>query len=158
MSEPRVIKKYPNRRLYDTAVSSYITLEDVRQLVLRSESFVVQDAKTKADITRSILLQIIMEREEGGQPLLSEKVLAEFIRFYGGSMHGAISDYLEKSMALIVNQQGQVQEQMQSILTTDPMTVMRDAAQKNLSVWQEMQEGFLRASGMPGSTPPDSEK
>ena len=150
MSDPRVIKKYPNRRLYDTAVSSYITLEDVRKLVLEDEPFVVQDAKTKADITRSILLQIIMEREEGGQPLFSEQVLSEFIRFYGGSMQGVITDYLEKSMSMLVQQHADMQQQVQSMMTKDPLTAMRDAAEQNMNLWREMQEGFMRASGLPG--------
>ena len=81
MSEPRIIKKYPNRRLYDTMVSSYITLDDVRKLVLAQEEFCVIDARSKDDITRSILLQIILEQEEDGEPIFSEQVVSQIIRF-----------------------------------------------------------------------------
>ena len=81
MSRLRIIKKYPNRRLYDTEISSYVTLEDIRQLVQDGESFEVQDAKTQQDLTRSVLLQIITEREEQGQPLLTTNMLSQLIRF-----------------------------------------------------------------------------
>ena len=152
MSEARIIKKYPNRRLYDTEVSKYITLEDVHQLVLKQVPFVVQDAKTKVDITRSILLQIILEREEGGQPLFSEQVLSELIRFYGGAMQAPLAEYFERSMSMFVTQQSQMHEQMQSMISKDPLTVMREATEKNFGMWQEMQENFLRASGLGGAT------
>ena len=150
MSDVRVIKKYPNRRLYDTTVSKYITLEDVRQLVLEQEPFLVQDAKTKADLTRSILLQIIMEREEGGEPLFSEQVLSELIRFYGGSMQAPVAEYFEQSMSMLVNQQAQLQEQMQAMIGKDPLTVMREATERNMGMWKDMQENFFRASGLGG--------
>ena len=92
MSEDiRIIKKYPNRRLYDTTTSSYITLEDVKKLVLDQTEFKVQDAKTKEDLTRSILLQIILEEESGpGSPMFSSDVLSKIIRFYGHAMQGMI--------------------------------------------------------------------
>ena len=85
---PRIIKKYPNRRLYDTDTSTYITLAEVRHLVMDSEPFVVRDAKTNEDLTRSILLQIILEAEAGGAPMFTEAVLANIIRFYGNAMQG----------------------------------------------------------------------
>jgi polyhydroxyalkanoate synthesis repressor PhaR len=97
MSEPRIIKKYPNRRLYDTAVSSYITLEDVKQLVLERADFHVIDARTNTDITRGILLQIISEQEEQGNPIFTTEVLAHIIRFYGDTLQGMMGNYLEKS-------------------------------------------------------------
>ena len=84
----RVIKKYPNRRLYDTETSTYITLTEVKQLVIRNAQFVVRDAKTGDDLTRSILLQIILEEEAGGAPMFTEQVLANIIRFYGQAMQG----------------------------------------------------------------------
>ena len=84
----RVIKKYPNRRLYDTEISSYITVEDVRQLIVDGEDFEVRDAKTGEDLTRSILLQIIAEHEQDGQPVLSTQLLSQIIRFYGDSLQG----------------------------------------------------------------------
>ena len=143
MSEIRTIKKYPNRRLYDTTVSSYITLEDVRKLVLDAEDFCVVDARSKADITRSILLQIILEQEEDGSPIFSEQVLSQVIRFYGDALQGALKSYLDRSFGLFVEQQNSMREQMQSVVTADPMSFMRDMAEKNLSMWKEMQDNFL---------------
>ena len=151
MSETRIIKKYPNRRLYDTEVSSYITLEDVRQLVLQQVDFHVKDAKSNEDITRSILLQIIMEQEEDGEPIFSAPVLEEIIRFYGDSLQGMMTSYLEKSLRLFVEQQSKWRNQVSNVMTGDPLSVMREVAEQNLAVWQEMQEGFLRAA-MPGAS------
>ena len=102
MSRLRIIKKYPNRRLYDTEISSYVTLEDIRQLVQDGESFEVQDAKTQQDLTRSVLLQIITEREEQGQPLLTTNMLSQLIRFYGDSLQGFMGNYLERSMQVFL--------------------------------------------------------
>ncbi len=149
MSETRIIKKYPNRRLYDTEVSSYITLEDVRQLVLQQVQFSVQDAKSKQDITRSILLQIILEREEDGQPIFSEPVLKEIIRFYGDSMQGMMTSYLENSLKLFVEQQEKWKGNLTDTLVGDPLAIMRDVAERNLAMWKEMQEGFF-GTAMPG--------
>ena len=148
MSEPRIIKKYPNRRLYDTTVSSYITLEDVRKLVLDAEDFCVVDARSKADITRSILLQIILEQEEDGSPIFSEQVLSQVIRFYGDALQSTLTSYLDRSFGLFVEQQNSMREQMQSVVTTDPMSFMRDMTEKNLSMWKEMQDSFLGAAGV----------
>ena len=143
MSETRIIKKYPNRRLYDTEVSRYITLEDVRQLVLDHVDFGVQDAKSQRDITRSILLQIILEQEEDGEPIFSEPVLQEIIRFYGDSMQGMMSSYLEKSLKLFVEQQDKWRGSMGNVMAGDPLVIMRDVADQNLAMWKEMQESFL---------------
>jgi polyhydroxyalkanoate synthesis repressor PhaR len=150
VSETRTIKKYPNRRLYDTEISSYITLEDVRHLVLQHVDFCVHDAKSKADITRSILLQIILEREEGGEPIFSEPVLREVIRFYGDSLQGMMTSYLEKSLKLFVEQQGKWRGGLGNVMMGDPLTIMRDVAEQNLTMWQEMQESFL-SGGLSGS-------
>lgn len=98
----RVIKKYPNRRLYDTDTSSYITLAEVKQMVMRSESFVVRDAKAGDDLTRSILLQIILEEEANGSPMFTAPVLANIIRFYGHTMQGFMGGYLEKNMQALM--------------------------------------------------------
>ena len=94
----RVLKKYPNRRLYDTRTSSYITLVDVKKMVLEGQDFVVRDAKTGEDLTRSILLQIILEEESGGVPMFSSSMLAQVIRFYGHAMQGLMGSYLEKNI------------------------------------------------------------
>ncbi len=101
----RVLKKYPNRRLYDTRSSSYITLADVKAMVMAAEDFEVRDAKTAEDITRSILLQIILEEESGGVPMFSAQMLAQMIRFYGHSMQGMMGAYLEKNLQTFVELQ-----------------------------------------------------
>ncbi len=111
----RVIKKYPNRRLYDTDASSYITLAQVRALVMERERFVVLDAKTGEDLTRSILLQIILEEEAAGAPLFTEAVLADIIRFYGHAMQGFMGSYLEKNIQAMVEIQTQLAEQAQGL-------------------------------------------
>ena len=110
-TQGRVIKKYPNRRLYDTETSSYITLSDVRQLVMGSSNFVVVDAKTNDDLTRSILLQIILEEESGGAPMFTEAVLANIIRFYGNAMQSFMGAYLEKNVQGFMDLQVKMTEQ-----------------------------------------------
>ncbi|WP_028455153.1 polyhydroxyalkanoate synthesis repressor PhaR [Chitinilyticum litopenaei] len=114
--EKRVIKKYPNRRLYDTATSSYITLADVKQLVLDSVDLQVLDAKTGEDITRGVLLQIIMEEEAGGMPMFSYDVLTQIIRVYGNTMQGLMGNYLEKNLQLFSEMQGRMQEQASTVM------------------------------------------
>ena len=96
--EPRLIKKYPNRRLYDTQTSAYITLSDVKSLVIEHVHFKVADAKTGEDLTRSILLQIILEEEAGGAPMFSSEVLSQIIRFYGNATQGVMGKYLESNI------------------------------------------------------------
>jgi polyhydroxyalkanoate synthesis repressor PhaR len=105
MSEPRVIKKYPNRRLYDTVESRYITLADVRRLVVERIEFVVVDKKNSADITRSILLQVIAEQEHLAEPILSQDFMVNVIRSYGTSLQGQLSPHLEQSLKQLMNQQ-----------------------------------------------------
>jgi polyhydroxyalkanoate synthesis repressor PhaR len=109
--DQRVLKKYPNRRLYDTQTSGYITLADVRQMVLDHESFVVRDAKTGDDLTRSILLQIILEAETDGMPMFTTPVLANIIRFYGHTMQGLMGSYLEKNVQAFTDMQARFTEQ-----------------------------------------------
>ena len=107
----RVIKKYPNRRLYDTSTSTYITLMEVKELVMAGESVVVRDAKSGEDLTRSILLQIILEEEAGGAPMFTEAVLANIIRFYGHAMQGFMGSYLEKNIQMFTDMQARLAEQ-----------------------------------------------
>lgn len=114
-SAVRLIKKYPNRRLYDTQTSAYITLADVKQLVLENGEFKVIDAKTDDDLTRSILLQIILEEEASGSPLFSSAMLAQMIRFYGHAMQGIMGVYLEKTMQAFIDIQGRFQEQSKAL-------------------------------------------
>lgn len=103
----RIIKKYPNRRLYDTKHSTYITLFDIKGLVMTQEPFVVLDAKTGEEITRSILMQIILEEESGGQPLFSTQSLMQMIRFYGNSLQGMMSPFLEQNINQFIDLQNQ---------------------------------------------------
>ena len=156
MSKQRVIKKYPNRRLYDTEISSYITLDDVRKLVLEKAEFCVVDARTKEDLTRNILLQIIMEQEEDGEPIFSQEVLSQMIRFYGDSMQGAMTNFFEKSFRMFVEQQDAMRTQMQNMMVGDPLSYMRDLTEKNMSMWRDIQEGFFRAA-MPRSRDGDKD-
>jgi polyhydroxyalkanoate synthesis repressor PhaR len=107
----RLIKKYPNRRLYDTQTSTYITLADVKQLVLDNENFQVVDAKSTEDLTRPILLQIILEEEAGGMPMFSAVMLSQIIRFYGNAMQGMMGSYLEKNIQAFIDIQGKLSEQ-----------------------------------------------
>ena len=111
----RLIKKYPNRRLYDTRTSSYITLADVKELVLKHEQFQVVDAKSSENLTRSILLQIILEEEAGGMPMFTSDLLSQLIRFYGNAMQGMVGNYLEKNMQTFVQVQKQLQEQSRAM-------------------------------------------
>jgi len=111
----RLIKKYPNRRLYDTKTSTYITLADVKKLVLDGQGFQVVDDKTKEDLTRSILLQIILEEENGGAPMFSSDILTQFIRSYGNAMQGMLGAYLERNMQLFGEIQKRMQEQSQKL-------------------------------------------
>ena len=118
----RVLKKYPNRRLYDTEVSSYITLADVKKMVLTGQDFVVRDAKTSDDLTRSILLQIILEEETDGVPMFSTTMLAQIIRFYGNAMQGMMGAYLEKNLQTFVELQQRFAEQSKGLYDAKSFT------------------------------------
>ncbi|MGL4283780.1 MAG: polyhydroxyalkanoate synthesis repressor PhaR [Eubacterium aggregans] len=121
MSEQvRLIKKYPNRRLYDTKTSAYITLGDVKDLVLKFENFKVVDAKSNEDLTRSILFQIILEEETGGMPIFSADLLGQMIRFYGSAMQGMLGKYLENNIRTFVDFQHKLQEQTRSVYGENP--------------------------------------
>jgi len=117
----RLIKKYPNRRLYDTATSTYITLADVKRLVLDIVDFRVVDAKSNEDLTRSILLQIILEEESGGMPMFSSDMLSHIIRFYGNAMQGLMGNYLEKNIQTFMDLQSRLNEQSRALYGQNPM-------------------------------------
>jgi len=118
----RLIKKYPNRRLYDTQTSTYITLADVKQLVLKSEIFKVVDAKSAEDLTRSILLQIILEEEGGGMPMFSSVMLAQVIRFYGHAMQGMMGTYLEKNIQTFMEVQDRLADQSKGLFGNNQLS------------------------------------
>jgi polyhydroxyalkanoate synthesis repressor PhaR len=146
--EERLVKKYPNRRLYDTADSRYIALDDIRRLVLKDQAFRVVDAKSGVDITRAILLQIIVEQEEKGQPILSAELLRKIIRFYGDAMQMFMSSYLDRSVDWFVEQQAEVYKQMASVVGQAPAATFQEMTRKNLQLWEQMQKGMLDAYGL----------
>jgi polyhydroxyalkanoate synthesis repressor PhaR len=144
MSEPRVIKKYPNRRLYDTVESRYITLADIRRLVVDKIDFVVIDKKTQEDITRSILLQVISDQEHQGEPLMSQDFLSQIIRSYGGTMQSVVGSYLEQSLKLFNSQQQQIRDRVKSMVGVDPIETVAGFAQKNYQRWRSVQDEIFR--------------
>lgn len=173
---PRILKKYPNRRLYDTETSSYITLADVKKMVLTGQDFVVRDAKTSEDLTRSILLQIILEEETGGVPMFSTQMLAQIIRFYGHAMQGMMGSYLEKNLQTFTDIQKQLAEQSKGLYDPKVMSpelwtqflngqapvvqgLMGNYLEQSKQMFVQMQEQMAKQAesffpGMPGFTPP----
>ena len=154
----RTLKKYPNRRLYDTRTSSYITLADVKLMVLGGEVFEVRDAKTGEDLTRSILLQIILEEESGGVPMFSSPMLAQIIRFYGHAMQGLMGSYLEKNIQTFTELQGRFAEPAKGLnpeLWTQFMNgqapamqgLMGDYFEQSKNLFAQMQEQMAKQAG-----------
>jgi polyhydroxyalkanoate synthesis repressor PhaR len=146
MSELRTIKKYPNRRLYDTVESRYITLSDIRRLVIERVEFVVIDKKTQEDITRSILLQVIAEQEHGVEPLMSRDFLSQIIRSYGGATQGMIGSYLEQSLKLFAGQQRDARDRTKGDDPAIPVNnlAVGNLAQKNYQRWRQVQDEIYR--------------
>jgi polyhydroxyalkanoate synthesis repressor PhaR len=166
----RILKKYPNRRLYDTQTSSYITLADVKQMVLAAEDFEVRDAKTAEDLTRSILLQIILEEESGGLPMFSAQTLAQIIRFYGHAMQGMMGTMIEKNMQAFVELQNQFLNQSKGLY--DPkhlnpevwtqflsgqaptlQSLMTGYVEQSREMFEKLQRAGTLFPGMPGFPP-----
>jgi polyhydroxyalkanoate synthesis repressor PhaR len=168
----RVLKKYPNRRLYDTETSSYITLADVKRMVLAAQDFVVRDAKTGEDLTRSILLQIILEEETGGVPMFSAQTLAQIIRFYGNAMQGMMGSYLEKNLQAFADIQARLAEQSKGLVDAKVMSpelwtqflagqapvmqgMMGSYLEQSKNMFLQMQEQLAQAGALfPGIKPP----
>ncbi len=175
-----MLKKYPNRRLYDTQTSSYITLADVKQMVLDGEDFVVRDAKSGEDLTRSILLQIILEEEAGGVPMFSSQMLSQIIRFYGHAMQGMMGSYLEKNLQAFTDMQSRLAEQSKGVFDPKAFTpemwtqfmngqapmmqgLMGNYLEQSKNLFTQMQEQMQsRPStlfpGMPGFPAPSAER
>ncbi len=158
-SKVRIIKKYPNRRLYDTNTSSYITLAEVKTLVLNNEPFSVRDAKTNDDLTRSILLQIILEEETAGVPIFSEQMLANVIRFYGHAMQDFMGSYLERNLQNFMEMQQKMADQVpgmspemwkQYMSVQSPMLngMMGNYFDQSHNALAQMQEQMLTAFGI----------
>ncbi|WP_225307378.1 polyhydroxyalkanoate synthesis repressor PhaR [Nitrincola iocasae] len=150
----RILRKYTNRRLYDTSRSCYVTLEDVKELVLNSEPFQVLDSKSGQDLTRNILMQIISEQEaEGHGTLLTNQVLQQLIRFYGDSMQGMMSQYLEQSIGAFLEHQDLIRDQMQNMIgAANPLTMMNRIADQNLAMWKMFSPG-VNPDGTPMQNP-----
>lgn len=151
----RVIKKYPNRRLYDTDTSTYITLAEVKHLVMGHESFIVRDAKSNEDLTRSILLQIILEEEAGGTPMFSEAALANLIRFYGHAAQGFMGIYLEKNVQAFTDIQAKLADQSKTLTPEmwtqfmnlqNPMMqgMMGNYVEQSKTIFDKMQEQMAK--------------
>lgn len=149
MSAERLIKKYANRRLYDASQSRHITLDDIRGMVVNGERVKVVEDKTNEDITRLILLQVIADQEQFGRPILSTPLLEALIRFYGNSLQGFLSTYLERSVETFMKQQEAVQTQMARMMSNAPMSTMSELTRQNLEMWAKMQETMLSAFNPP---------
>jgi len=135
----REFKKYPNRRLYDTAESCYVTVEDIRKIVLKGETIHVLDSKTSKDLTRSVLLQIISEQEgEGHEPILTNRVLEQLIRFYGAPMQNVVSRYIEQSITTFLDHQEKYRSRIQDLAGAEPLGLMRKALEQNMEFWNRL--------------------
>jgi polyhydroxyalkanoate synthesis repressor PhaR len=145
MSQERLIKKYANRRLYDSSQSRHITLDDIRGLIVKGEKIKVVEDKTGTDITRHILLQVIAEQEQFGRPILSTTVLESIIQFYGNAMQGFLASFLEKSVETFLHQQDNLQAQISKIVSSTPIATMADLTRSNLEALAKMQESMLSA-------------
>jgi polyhydroxyalkanoate synthesis repressor PhaR len=146
---PRVIRKYPNRRLYDTVESRYVTLADIRRLVVERVDFVVLDRKTQQDITRSILLQVIAEQEGAGEALMSRDFLSQVIRSYGSGLQEFVGRYLDESIQLFAREQRDLRDKFKNVVGIDPLETVTNVAQKNYQRWKALQEEVF--SRLPGS-------
>jgi polyhydroxyalkanoate synthesis repressor PhaR len=137
---PRVIRKYPNRRLYDTVESRYVTLADIRRLVIDRVDFVVLDRKTQQDITRSILLQVIAEQEDGTESLMSRDFLSQVIRSYGNGLQELVGRYLDESLRLFARGERDLRDRFRGVVGVDPVEAVTALAQKNYQRWKALQE------------------
>lgn len=153
----RVIRKYANRRLYDTEQSRYVTLEDLRELVLEDISFRVEDAKSGEDLTRTILLTIIIEQEQigGDAEVFSNDLLAQFIRVYDMAKPLPLARYLEQGTKLMMEQQKRVQDQWQQAMRHTPMELMREMAEDNMRFWKQ---NLGKMAGQPDTEDDDNDK
>ncbi|MGO8972141.1 MAG: polyhydroxyalkanoate synthesis repressor PhaR [Steroidobacteraceae bacterium] len=162
MQQERLIRKYSNRRLYDTVGSRHVTLDDLRQLIVTGEKIKVIDDKSGDDLTRQVLLQIISEQEQFGAPLLGAEVLEMIIRFYGGPMQSLLSRYLEQAFTAMLRQQEAMQSEMAKALQT-PFAPLTEMARKNFEMWEQVQAAARdamsgRSAGAAAASPQDNKK
>ena len=143
MSSERLIKKYANRRLYDTEASQHVTLDGIRELITDGHDVRIVDDTTGDDITRTVLLQIISEQEQGGRPVLDAELLTRIIRLYGNPAQDLMGEYLLKSFDAFMTQQSRFQEQMRAAMAATPLASMSELMQNNMKAWEKMQEALL---------------
>ncbi len=143
MADKHLIKKYSNRRLYDTNTSKHITLDGIRKLIIAGNDVEIVDDTSGEDLTRSLLLQIIADQEQGGRPMLDTTFLMRLIRLYGNPMQEMMGEYLLKSFDSFSTQHAALQEQMRVSMTTLPLTTMQDIAANNMKAWKAMQDAML---------------
>lgn len=159
--QPTTIKKYANRRLYNTGTSTYVTLEDLAAMVKDGEDFLVYDAKTGDDITRSVLAQIIFEQEnKAGQNLLPTTFLRQLIRFYGDSMQMVVPKYLEQSIATLTQEQEKFRKQIANTLSGTPFAPLEEQVRRNMELFQQtfsMFKPFVPPTGRPATAEPEAE-
>jgi polyhydroxyalkanoate synthesis repressor PhaR len=158
MATERIITKYANRRLYDTAGSRHVTLADIRQLILSGEQVKVIDNKTGEDVTRSTLLQIVAEQEQLGKPILSAQLLHSIVRFYGTAMEELTAQYLDKSIEHLLRQQEAMRVQIVTMMNATPMADLLDLARQNMSLWSELQTRMFGLAKEPDKGGEQSEK
>jgi polyhydroxyalkanoate synthesis repressor PhaR len=144
MAEQHLIKKYANRRLYDTATSKHITLDGIHKLIVQGHDVKIVDDTTGEDISRLILLQIIAEREQGGRPMLDTELLTRILRAYGNPMQDMVGEFLSKSFDAFIKQQEHFQEQMRAAMVATPLETFQELTASNLKAWQAMQDAFLK--------------
>jgi polyhydroxyalkanoate synthesis repressor PhaR len=152
MATERIIKKYANRRLYDSTDSRHVTLEDIRKMIVSGEKVKVVDDKSGADLTRAVLLQVISEQEQFGTPVLSTELLEAIIRFYGNPVQDMLTRYMEQSVGALVRQQQAMRAEMAKVLE-GPMAPMAEFARQNLEQWSKVQASVLSAFAAPRSDP-----
>jgi len=146
-----LIKKYPNRRLYDMTTSQYITLSDLKVLIVSGAIVKVEDSKNQNDLTRNVLLQIITEAESAGDPIFSTNMLQQLIRFYGSTHQRMFAQYMEDGLQMIIRQQTEINKEF----TADPVSAMTKMAEQNVKTWQDMQNNFLNSFNPSAKKKPD---
>jgi len=151
MPEMHLIKKYANRRLYDTVASAHVTVDGIRDLIVEGNDVQIVDDTNGEDITRSVLLQIIADNEQGGRPMLDAELLMRIIRLYGNPLQDMMGEYLLKSFDALMKQQSQFQEQMRAAMAATPLQTMQDMAASNMQAFKAMQDAML------GKKPDDTE-
>ncbi len=154
MAEERLIRKYADRRLYDVAASKHINKDGVRDLIVAGENVRVVDDASGEDITRSVLLQLVASQEIAGQPILSDEMLTQVIRYYGHPMQSMFADYLQKSLGVFTKQQETLQAQMQRMMSQGPLEQLSDIARQNMESFLKMQRAFM---GLPDEKDDDED-